>query len=56
MRPASSLQTVKTCQRALFSPSTSSVDPVEVVAAMRKDAEAEGVDFRTGVSGESIKK
>jgi L-2-hydroxyglutarate oxidase LhgO len=41
---------VKTCQRALFSPSTSSVDPVQVVAAMRKDAEAEGVEFRTGAA------
>ena len=41
---------VKTFQRALFSPSTSSVDPVQVIAEMRKDAESEGVEFRTGAA------
>jgi len=41
---------VKTFQRALFSPSTSSVDPAQVMAAMRADAEAEGVELRTGAA------
>lgn len=39
---------VKTCERALFSPTTSAVDPNEVMAAMERDAHAEGVDFRLG--------
>lgn len=39
---------VKTCERALFSPTTSAVDPNEVMAAMEQDAHAEGVDFRLG--------
>lgn len=34
---------VKTCQQALFSPTTSSVNPKAVVAKMVKDAESEGV-------------
>ena len=41
---------VKTCGRALFSPSTSSVDPVEVVEAMRGDAAGEGVELHPGVA------
>lgn len=41
---------VKTHQVALWSPSTSSVDPVEVMAHMRTDAEDEGVAIRTGVA------
>ena len=41
---------VKTCGRALFSPSTSSVDPSQVMAAMRADAETEGVELRTGAA------
>ena len=41
-------QRVKTFQRALFSPTTSSVDPAEVMAAMVADAKTEGVDVRVG--------
>ncbi|MCZ6628823.1 MAG: L-2-hydroxyglutarate oxidase [SAR324 cluster bacterium] len=41
---------VKTCQRALFSPTTSSVDPGEVMEAMRGDALAEGVELHPGVA------
>ncbi|MCZ6841738.1 MAG: L-2-hydroxyglutarate oxidase [SAR324 cluster bacterium] len=41
---------VKTCQRALFSPTTSSVDPGEVMEAMRRDALAEGVELYPGVA------
>jgi L-2-hydroxyglutarate oxidase LhgO len=40
---------VKTFQRALFSPTTSSVDPTEVMAHLHKDALAEGVDIHLGV-------
>jgi len=36
---------VKTYERAIFSPTTSSVDPVEVTLAMRSDAEAEGISI-----------
>ena len=39
---------VKTYQRAIFSPSTSSADPQEVIAAMREDAVCEGVKIFTG--------
>lgn len=39
---------VKTYQRALFSPSTSAVDPGEVMVAMEQDARREGVEFRFG--------
>lgn len=39
---------VKTHQRALWSPTTSSVDPVQVTGEMRKDAEAAGVEVHTG--------
>jgi L-2-hydroxyglutarate oxidase LhgO len=39
---------VKTWQRALFSPTTSSVDPGEVMAHLHKDALAEGVDIHLG--------
>lgn len=39
---------VKTWERALFSPSTSAVDPGEVMAAMEQDARAEGVNIRFG--------
>jgi L-2-hydroxyglutarate oxidase LhgO len=38
----------KTCQEALWSPTTSSVDPAEVMAAFEKDARAGGVTVRTG--------
>lgn len=40
---------VKTCQRALFSPTTSTVDPIKVLQAMTRDAIAEGVQVRCGV-------
>jgi L-2-hydroxyglutarate oxidase len=40
---------VKTYQRALFSPTTSSVDPGEVMACLHKDALAEGVEVHLGV-------
>ena len=40
---------VKTFQRALFSPTTSSVDPGEVMAHLHKDALAEGVEVHLGV-------
>ena len=39
---------VKTFQKALFSPSTSSVDPIQVTLAMKEDAEDDGVEFRSG--------
>lgn len=41
---------VKTYERALFSPSTATVDPTLVMKAMTKDALEEGVDIRCGVS------
>jgi L-2-hydroxyglutarate oxidase LhgO len=40
---------VKTYQRALFSPTTSSVDPAEVMAHLHKDALAEEVEIHLGV-------
>jgi len=40
---------VKTCERALFSPATSTVDPSLVMQAMKKDAVDEGVRLRCGV-------
>jgi L-2-hydroxyglutarate oxidase len=40
---------VKTHERALFSPTTSSVDPLEVLQAMKQDAIQEGVEVKTGV-------
>jgi len=40
---------VKTCERALFSPSTSTVDPSEVMQAMKKDAINENVKVHCGV-------
>lgn len=39
---------VLTFEKALFSPSTTSVDPVLVLRAVRRDAAAEGVDVREG--------
>jgi L-2-hydroxyglutarate oxidase len=39
---------VKTVQRALFSPSTSTADPLAVLEAMRHEAEREGVKFALG--------
>lgn len=40
---------VKTYERALYSPTTSSVDPTEVMSAMVMDAIKEGVKIHTGV-------
>jgi L-2-hydroxyglutarate oxidase LhgO len=40
---------VKTCQRALFSPTTSTVDPNIVLRAMTQDALSEGVQVQCGV-------
>ncbi|KKT90513.1 MAG: FAD dependent oxidoreductase [Parcubacteria group bacterium GW2011_GWF2_45_11] len=40
---------VKTFARAIFSPTTSSVDPVRVTLAMKEDAVREGVEIKTGV-------
>jgi len=39
---------VKTCERALFSPATSTVDPSEVMQAMKKDAINENVKLHCG--------
>lgn len=39
---------VKTCERALFSPTTSSANPRRVIESMQKDAVAEGVMILTG--------
>jgi L-2-hydroxyglutarate oxidase len=36
---------VKTCGRAIWSPNTATADPAAVIAAMREDAEREGVRF-----------
>lgn len=41
---------VKTYKRALFSPTTSTVNPVEVMQSMKKDALHEGVQIHQGVS------
>ncbi|MBM3457059.1 MAG: FAD-dependent oxidoreductase, partial [Armatimonadetes bacterium] len=41
---------VKTFQRALFSPNTATVDPTEVMAALARDAAAEGVRIATGAA------
>jgi len=38
---------VRTCGRALFSPTTSVIDPSEVIASMTGDAKNSGVDIRT---------
>jgi len=40
---------VKTCERALFSPTTTTVNPVEVLHAMTADAIREGVVIERGV-------
>jgi len=39
---------VKTCQRAIFSPTTSSGDPHRVIRAMKQDAKREGVTIVHG--------
>ena len=41
---------VRTCERAIFSPATSSVNPLDVVNAMVADAKTEGVDIRYGAT------
>ncbi|UCF18239.1 MAG: L-2-hydroxyglutarate oxidase [Gemmatimonadota bacterium] len=41
---------VKTHERALYSPSTSVIDPAEVMSAFAGEAEAAGVDIRTGTA------
>ena len=41
---------VKTYERALFSPSTSSVDPTAVMRALVSDARGAGIDIRTGTT------
>jgi len=38
----------RTFERAIWSPATSTVDPVEVMAALTTDAAREGIDIRTG--------
>ena len=47
---------VKTCQRALFSPTTSTVDPKKVLQAMTQDALREGVQIQCGVQYRNRKK
>ena len=51
---------VKTFQCAIFSPTTSTADPLQVLRAMEQDAEAEGIEIRRGTTylgrnGETIK-
>jgi L-2-hydroxyglutarate oxidase LhgO len=41
---------VKTFERAIFSPTTSTADPLAVLTAMREDAEREGVVIQTGAA------
>jgi L-2-hydroxyglutarate oxidase LhgO len=41
---------VKTCERAIWSPNTATADPGGVIAAMREDAEREGVRFALGTA------
>ena len=41
---------VKTCGRAIYSPTTSSADPVRVIAALEEDARREGIEVHTGAA------
>jgi L-2-hydroxyglutarate oxidase LhgO len=41
---------VKTCERAIWSPNTATADPAAVIAALRADAEREGVRFALGTA------
>jgi L-2-hydroxyglutarate oxidase LhgO len=41
---------VKTCEKALFAPSTATVDPFEVVQSMKQDAKNDGVLIQSGVA------
>lgn len=44
---------VKTCEQALFSPTTSSVDPAEVMESLFADAQAAGIQFVMGSTFQS---
>jgi L-2-hydroxyglutarate oxidase LhgO len=46
---------VKTFERALFSPTTSTANPLEVLEAMRAAAETEGIRFLLGSSFENLR-
>ena len=46
---------VKTFERALFSPTTSTANPLEVLEAMRAAAEDEGIRFLLGTSFENLR-
>lgn len=46
---------VKTFERALFSPTTSTANPMEVLEAMRAAAEKEGIRFLLGTSFENLR-
>ena len=41
---------VKTHERAIFSPTTSSADPARVIAALQEDAKREGIDVLAGAT------
>jgi L-2-hydroxyglutarate oxidase LhgO len=41
---------VKTFERAIFSPSTTSADPAQVIAALKEDAQREGIEVTTGAA------
>jgi L-2-hydroxyglutarate oxidase LhgO len=41
---------IKTCQRAILSPSTSTADPVEVLQAMKADAQREGITIKSATA------
>ena len=41
---------VKTCERAIFSPTTATADPLAVLGAMKEDALTEGVKFSLGTA------
>jgi L-2-hydroxyglutarate oxidase len=45
---------VRTCQRALFSPSTAVVSPRDVMQSLVADARAQGVDVRTSAGCQTI--
>lgn len=47
---------VRTFRRALWSPATASVDPLEVLAGFQTDARAAGIEFRTGVAFVALEK
>ena len=46
---------VKTCDRAIFSPTTATADPLAVLSAMKEDAVAEGIQIALGSGLNSIK-